>query len=319
MDGGKSLKKNINVSVIVATYNPAPEKLWDTLYSIVNQKLVKFEIIIADDGSKNSLSNEIKEYMSNHNFCDYRIITHAHNQGTVLNCYDAVNHACGIYVKLISPGDFFTDDKALYNWVNHLVYSGYKWSLGDAIYYVNDGNKRAISQAAHPQDISTYIKKRDKKSRWNYLVLDDIALGAAVICQRNFLLKYLERIIYKVIYAEDNVYRMMMFDGEAADYYPNEVLFYEFGTGISTNGNSKWDELLRKDWNMANEIMLYFSNEDDRIQNKIKKEIQKKYSENRFIRLINKVRIDGWLEYKMKEIFRPRMTKCRSVYFRIGD
>lgn len=147
----------------------------------------------------------------------------------------------------------------------------------------------------NPQMIEPYIKKDIPKCRWNYLVLDDIALGSAIICQRELLIGYLEIIANKVIYAEDNIYRLMMFDGVAADYYPDKVLFYECGAGISTSGDSKWGKLLMKDWIASTQIMLSRSNCNDVFQSKIVHLMLKKWPNNRIMRDVFKMNINGWL------------------------
>lgn len=301
------------ISVIVAMYNPIPEKLWLTLNSIIYQEKINLEIVIADDGSKNNLLNDIKEYMRKNDFSNYKLVFHKHNQGTVLNCYDGVNQASGDYIKLISPGDFFTSKDVLYQWVNHMVNSNLGWSFGEAVYYINDGrNYRTVSRKTHPQNTDPYVKHNEGKCRWNYLIHGDIALGAATISTRDLSLQYFQRIINKVKYAEDNIYRIMMFDGVMADYYPNNVIFYECNTGVSTSGDSKWGRLLHDDWVATNKIMMSNTYSGDAVQAKIKKQMMKSYSNNKIKRTIAKFSDSGWLHFKLKDKFKPRLsdTNC---------
>lgn len=296
------------ISVIVAMYNPVPEKLWLTLNSIIYQEKVNLEIVIADDGSKNNLFNDIKEYMRKNDFSNYKFVFHKHNQGTVLNCYDGVNQASGDYIKLISPGDLLTSKDVLYQWVNHMLNSNLDWSFGEAVYYINDGNYRAVSRKTHPQNIYPYVKHNQAKCRWNYLVHDDVALGAAIISTRDLSLQYFQRIINKVKYMEDNIYRIMMFDGVMADYYPNNVIFYECNTGVSTSGDPKWERLLLDDWVATNEIMMSNTYSGDTVQAKLKKKMMKVYSNNKKVRIISKLTASGWLKYKIKNKFKPRLS-----------
>ena len=44
--------------------------------------------------------------------------------------------------------------------------------------------------------------------------------------------KYLELILDKVIYAEDNIYRLMMYKNEKATWFDGKPVLYEFGSGI---------------------------------------------------------------------------------------
>ena len=50
------------VSVIVCTYNSKWEKLKSTLLSILSQRDISFEIIIADDGSEIQCLDRAKKY-----------------------------------------------------------------------------------------------------------------------------------------------------------------------------------------------------------------------------------------------------------------
>lgn len=297
------------ISVIVATYYPVAEKLWFTLDSIINQEMVNLEIIITDDGSKDNLFSQIKNYMIKNHFENYKLISHKKNQGTVLNCYDGVLQANGDFIKLISPGDSLTNNKTLFQWVNHMVNNKRDWSFGEAIYYVNDNREnKVVHRLNNPQIISPYVKLDDNACRWNYLVHDDIVLGAATLSSRNLALHYLKKIINKIMYAEDNIYRMMMYDGNVADYYPGDVIFYECSTGISTAGDSKWRKLLRKDWDAANDIMISKAHCHDAIQEKIKEKMLKEYSSNKIIRGIQKFQVKGWLFFKLYRIFKPRKS-----------
>ena len=51
-----------DISVVVGTFNPKWEKLKPTLISIVEQKNIRMQIIISDDGSINPLHAEIKSF-----------------------------------------------------------------------------------------------------------------------------------------------------------------------------------------------------------------------------------------------------------------
>lgn len=301
-------KKIYKVSVVVIMYNPIPEKLWLTLNSLIHQEIIDLEIVITDDGSENNFSNEIKQFMMDNCFTNYKLILHEDNKGTVSNCYDGVIQASGDYIKLISPGDFLSNNEVLYQWIDHMIKGNKSWSFGEAVYYIKDVNYRVVSRETHPQNISPYLKQNETKCRWNYLVLDDIALGAAVISERDLLLKYLKRIVNRVRYAEDNIYRLMMFDGVVADYYPNNVIFYECDTGISTAGNSRWKELLLKDWTTANIIMTSNTCCEDGMQVKIKKQMMKKYPKNKIIKAFTKSFVNGWIVNKIKNLIKPRLS-----------
>lgn len=71
----------------------------------------------------------------------------------------------------------------------------------------------------------------------------NIVLGAAIIAQKQVMLKYLQRIVGKVKYAEDNIWRLMMFDGIVGCYFPYPAVLYETGTGVSTLGSNVWKRI----------------------------------------------------------------------------
>ena len=87
-----------------------------------------------------------------------------------------------------------------------------RWSFSEAVYYQGDPDqKNYVSVGAHQQDLTLYIKHDSRLCRWNYTALDDIALGASIFSGTSLLKEYIDKIIDKVIYAEDNVWRKMMF------------------------------------------------------------------------------------------------------------
>ena len=57
-----------DVSIIVIMYNPAWDKLLRTLNSILDQRNVRYEIIICDDGSREQFNQELISFFSSRNF-----------------------------------------------------------------------------------------------------------------------------------------------------------------------------------------------------------------------------------------------------------
>lgn len=268
------------VSVIVCCYNPKYEALEFTLNSIISQKNIRLEIIIADDGSKNNLKYEIEEYFIKNGFKDWRMICNDINHGTVHNVQSGLLSSKGRFAKVISPGDALNGDYILREWIDFNESNGYRWSFSNAIYYTVVCNKRLIVQAqAHPNNVKPYIQKKEDICRWNYIVLDDIALGAALIGEKNLQLDYINRIINKVVYAEDNIWRMMMFDGIIGGFFPKDAVIYEFGTGISTESSNKWDSILKQDWNATDNILKEYGL-FDKFQNNIIRAWELKNSNN---------------------------------------
>lgn len=267
------MKKNMNnpgVSVCVCTYEQKWEKLKMTLDSIICQKQVDFEVIISDDGSQINYYNEVVQYFQDKKFADYTFINSEKNTGTVQNVVRAFDKCRKQFVKFISPGDCLLEDDTLYRWIEFLRDSGKRWSFADVVSYKKDGGIiRKVSVEEHPRLKEDYMKGIDELSRWNYVVLNDIAVGAAIIVEKELLCEYLSRINGRVAYAEDNIYRLMMYDGVVGVYYPHAAILYEVGDGISTSGDKKWDKLISKDWNETNRMMAETYNPDDLVHRRV--------------------------------------------------
>ena len=295
----------IDVSVIVLTYNPKLDKVLKTLDSIISQEGVNIQIVLADDGSVCNHFSEIKQYMIEKKFENYKLMKSNTNVGTVKNAFYAVTECKYEYVKIISPGDCILTKKTMLKWVEHLDESKKDWSFGDAIYYRED-NGRKISVKANPQNVDCYIKKKDKECIWNYVVLNDIVLGATMLCKKNVLQEYLSIIVDKVKYAEDNIFRIMMFDGKIPDYMPENVIMYEYGVGISTSGSSTWLNKLNEDWNATNEII--YSRAQNTFQKEIIKQMQIKKIKNKIKRTYMICKQKGKIKIYLKKLILPRMT-----------
>ncbi|MDO4988749.1 MAG: glycosyltransferase family 2 protein [Synergistes sp.] len=301
-----------SVSVLICTYNPIEEKLAKTLDSVLMQKDVDLQVVISDDGSENNLFGFAKEYFKTHNFSNYKLVAFAENNGTTKNVIQGLEVCVGNYVKAISPGDCLAGSHCLSDWTEHLHASGKKWSFGDIICYtpLPDGSMEICVHSAHPQTTKCYSAKNDRMCRWNYVVFNDITNGASTICETQFLMSYVKKLAGKVIYAEDNSYRLMMFDGFVADYYPQPVIFYEYGSGISTLGDLKWKDRLRDDWYSADDIMFKdVVNMDDFQKEMMNTYIKlKAYNAKSKFHKMKKLLIPGWLKFRFRCSFTRRMT-----------
>lgn len=106
-----------DVSVICLAYNADINKLLTTLKSIIYQENCNFEVIVADDGSKNNYRELIEKYFRKNNFVNYKLVLNTKlntkNHGTVENLISGLDVASGKYVKQISPGDYLFDQYTL--------------------------------------------------------------------------------------------------------------------------------------------------------------------------------------------------------------
>lgn len=267
------MSKSINeagVSICILTYDQSWEKLKMTLDSIICQKGIDFEIIISDDGSEENHFEEVSKYFQDRVFTDYTFISSEKNTGIVQNSIRASLACRKQFAKIISPGDCLLEEDTLCQWIEFLRKSGKRWSFADVVPYRKKGGAICkVSAEEHPRLKEEYRKGDDEISRWNYVVLNDIAVGAAMIIEKDLFCEYLSKIDGRVVYAEDNIYRLMMYDGVVGIYYPQSTILYEYGCGISTRDDGEWDRKISKDWDETTKIMFETYNPDDMLQGKV--------------------------------------------------
>jgi glycosyltransferase involved in cell wall biosynthesis len=248
------------VTVLVASYNPNWASLRRTLLSITRQKNVKFEIIVCDDGSINNFEDRMNNLFLGEKFNNYLILSSERNEGTCKNIIKGLKVANAKYVKLIAPGDCFFNDNTLGEWLYFMEVNGCDFSFGDAIYYRQNLKKETeiLSQRRFPQNSSIYNPSEFKTSKavLNYIFLNDAVLGANFLTKTQVMFEYMNKIVGKIKYTEDMIYRSMLVDGKIAYYYANPVVWYEFGTGISTSGNDKWRKVLDTERLYSNQMLL---------------------------------------------------------------
>lgn len=313
-----------DISVLVLSYNPDWRKLKRTLLSIILQKNISFEIIIADDGSKDDCREQVEIFLSDNKFKNYKYVSSNINQGTVLNVAMGLKYCNSPYVKLISPGDYLYDELTLQNWLNFMVDNQYDISFGDAVYYNDEGQLHIVKAVHQPTNMSVY-KKRKKEDviRKNYLEIYDLILGASLLTKKELMVKYLEQIVNKVKFTEDLIYRLMVFDGVKIYYYNRIVIWYEYATGVSDSKSEVWIERMQKDVDNANKILLKKKPENKcalRFYNYLKLNYSIK---NDYLRKIIRLICYGDLVYwKIKKAFFPTLTPTdvdKSFYKRICE
>jgi glycosyltransferase involved in cell wall biosynthesis len=310
---GEIVKSSYDVSVVVCAYNPVWRKYKLTLDAILCQKGLKIQIILSDDGSRDTLFEKCRNYFDENHFVDYIMLGDCKNRGTVWNCYKGVKSAEAEYVHVTSPGDYLSEPDILKSWIAYLKKSGRKWSFADAYYYHFDeqGTTIITPEKAHPQIIMPYLKHDDQLARYCYTCLGDNALGAAMLSKKTVQLEYLERIKDRVVYAEDHIWRVMMFDGIVGEYFPKNVVMYEYGTGVSTSGSDIWEQRLSRDWKEANQIMIENYDANDPIQCRMVKVFLSDKIENKWIRKVVAFVKKGHFMIWIKRKFTLRVTAVK--------
>ncbi len=297
-------QKTIDVSAIVVAYNFDMQKMTETLDSIFMQKSVSFEIIVTDDGSKNNHEKELIDYFNSRHFSDYHLVLNQTNQGTVKNLLSGIEIAVGKYIKGISPGDYLSDENALRSSIDFLENSSYRWCFSDYFCYTNDNDKMTpVSAYAYPQDLKPYLAKNSDRCRWNYLVLNDKACGVCFFSETELEKQYLKEISDNgVIYTEDNMWRLMMFDGIVGGYHPEATVYYEYGDGISTGKSEVWKQRIASDIEITNQLIREREEKDE-----YQKKMVRQMNPNRGF--LEKVFTKGKILFWIKKRFATRYTK----------
>lgn len=311
--------RQYDVSVIVAQYNPSQPMVIKTIKSIIGQKKVKIQIIIADDGSSLDYFNETEKYLIECGFKDYKFSKCEKNSGTCINVKKAVECADGEYVKLISPGDYLFDQDTLYNWYTFCKRYEVKVSYGMATYYyMKDADMQVVKKKCAQPALNYLYKLENNNSVGKIIdniVLCDCILGASFLCERKILEEYLKEICGKVKYCEDFSYRLMLLDGQRIVWYDKPTVYYSYGDGISSKSDSNGNLLLRQDEVAFDELLSV-----RKVTSNIGKRVQrfaKRKNRNRIRnRIISFIYFPEAVYYRLAKFFLIKMGKtetCKSV------
>lgn len=249
------MKRKIEISVIVACYNPDWRKLKATLKSIIKQNDICLEIIIADDGSKICFDDKIKELFDFYDFDEYIIVKSDLNGGTVKNFIKGIKIAKGEFVKFISPGDCIFDSNTLSEWYKFNILNNIKVSFGDYHSYLSN-DLSIIPTYACPQLTYVYKNTFSNELKFDYLLFNDAILGACLLSERLFTIKYLDEIEDCCKYAEDQIYRLMVARKETIVYFNRSVVWYEQGEGITSSQSLKWKEIIGQEIQAVEQKLL---------------------------------------------------------------
>ncbi len=245
------MKYKYNVSVIVLTYNPDIVKLKSTLFSVIIQKNVDFEIIIADDGSNNSYYNDILKFFKQNKFINFRCIKNNTNIGTVNNYYNALLECDGEYIYGISPGDMLYDSNALLNLYDFAKNKNAEICFGDAVFYSNVRNNLQILKQYNNEPLHADIFDENKPlniQKVGFFFGNNI-LGVSYFRKKETAIKYIGVIKDMCKYVEDNTSTAFAIADNVRIYHLKKyVVWYEYGTGISTNQSIRWKVLMKKDF-----------------------------------------------------------------------
>lgn len=233
------------ISIIVCNYNAKISDIFFTLSSCIKQVNVDFEVIFADDGSKDNHEKEILEFFKRHCFKKYQMLCHPANKGTVQNIYDALKNASYPYIKTIGSGDAFYNEKSCSDVISFMIENKLDYCFGDGVYFFGD-KEFNLNQPAILDCYNKETLDKDKIIK-NLMIYNDFILGAALFAKKKTLLKYFDLMNEKIVYEEDAIITTSIADGASIMRFPGYCVFYEYGSGISTSPNIEFVKKLYKD------------------------------------------------------------------------
>lgn len=267
------MKKKYDVSVIICTYNPQWKKLKSTLLSALEQKNIDFEIVVADDGSKDNCFDWIIDLFKEYKFADYKLVDNKINKGTVENYYSALEVAEGFYSYVISPGDMFYDSSVIHKLYNFAIRNKALICFGNVVYYNADNNSIKVfydikNAPSRPWFFDSDLPVEKIKE---YFFMGNQINGASFFRKTEVAIKYVGKIRGISKYVEDNTTTAIaLVDGVRIWHFNDFTTWYEYGTGVSTSKDESWKKLLEDDFNKVNTMLLKEYPKDKTIRHLIK-------------------------------------------------
>ncbi len=300
------MNNQYDVTVTVLTYNSDWKKLKATLCSIIEQKNVKFQIIVSDDGSEKPLFEKTISFFEEADFQDYKLISNEKNEGTVCNFYHSISLADADYIKPISPGDLFYSNTVLSEWLSFTLEESADITFCLAVYYgVEAGNVlKVIKQQHSPRNVRLYYKSPSSTYQdrviTNYFLNDGIR-GAFILAKKEIFCYYIKLLLHRVIYTEDLFMKLAILDNRRIVFYPQKGVYYEFGDGgISSSGNIVWMKRLARDGIVMDEICLeQWTSRNKKIFSLILERVKWEKKNPEFYRFAKYIMHPKWLYWKL--------------------
>lgn len=239
---------NPQISILMLSYNSDWNKTRQTLYSILIQKDVDFEIIVTDDGSENNNFDKIRQFFFENHFANFTLVENKENQGTVKNVLAGLKFVNSKWVKPISAGDFLYNPFILKKCLDYMKENDAAAYFGTAIYYSNEFNElKLYLDNNNPHDIRPYLKNKKKWIKYNLFYIIDSILGASLIYDAKKWIYYLNLMKDFVRFGEDLSVLYLAAHNEDIKYISLQddyFIWYEFGSGNSTNNDAKIKRVL---------------------------------------------------------------------------
>ena len=214
--------ENSLVSIIVPVYN-VEKYIRRCINSILSQSYRHFELLLIDDGSKDSSGKICDEYEK---IDDRVIVFHQKNQGVSSARNVGIQHSTGEYIVFIDSDDeiekYFIEDLLQYKQFD-IVLSGFKIINLDSRTIVNNflGNL-VYNEEALSSSFSTFLKKKIMLVPWAKLYKTDIIKSNEIFFEEKYKL------------GEDTLFnfRYFAFIKSLAVINKSDYIFYNYNHSI---------------------------------------------------------------------------------------
>lgn len=228
------------ISVVLMTYNQEFSSVLLSIESVLRQEDCEFELVIADDGSKEDQTPAIKSYLSQRGFSSFSFVRSAQNRGIVSNLLAGIRAASSPIIKPLSPGDLLYRPDTLNSIEAFCNDTGAEIGFGKLTGYSSEGSRTRVFPYDAPTNAEVYndMTVSCKSLAKGQLINTDWIPGCSLFYRRDLITRYLLKLKeeYGVIYSEDLTCPLITLDEVRIRYLDRPVLWYEVGTGISTAG-----------------------------------------------------------------------------------
>jgi glycosyltransferase involved in cell wall biosynthesis len=193
MEKDKKNNKMLKVSVVIPTYNRF-DNLFNAIDSVINQDYQNIELIISDDGSTGFPHDSIDEYLKKNcseNICNYLVLTHEINQGTVKNANGAYKIADGDIILPLAEDDTFFDNKVVGRIVKEFEKRNCDVLITSrAVYNNHNEYVRTIPNSKEAKILRSYDEKEKQYSRFITHRFFEVCSGSVLYLRKAFIEKW---------------------------------------------------------------------------------------------------------------------------------
>lgn len=230
------------VSCILTTFNQPFNSVRRSIDSVLLQTGIDAELIIEDDCSNRDLIDSINNYLrDNHSDIPVFFKENAANVKTVLNIARGVESAKYSLVKTVDAGDTLYDSNTLNHIACFMAENQCKAGFGQIYRFINCKGRLNYDYYNAPKDpvLFSAANLNDGDSRFiNQLLTANWIPASAQFYSTNYYYDLLSELSsdYKVLYCQDFAASLALRNSKLS-YMNQPIYWYEWGTGISTNGS----------------------------------------------------------------------------------